>query len=137
MVDNAPLFKVGEDILKNAETVAVELSEDVIPGDPLNVTGANSDGSEIASVITDIADDVKYLAMESGLAGEMASVMKRGRMKYVFGAAFASGARLEFTLANKVIVSAGTNFQKATAVHASTGDLDEGFIDFDGGITPA
>lgn len=139
MTDFQPDFALGENVLKTTDdqsTTLVELFEDVIKGEALFVTGENSEGAEIVSIINAVTDDVKYIAMETGLAGEMARVLHKGRTKLTYGAAFTVGTRLEFTVASKVITTTATHFSKAVAVDASVADGDLGFVDFDGGLTP-
>ncbi len=138
MTDLQPDFKLGENVLKNTDEgnfALVELAGNVIAGEAVKVTGVNSEGTEIVSVISGATDDVKYMIMEVGTAGELARVLHKGRTKVTFGATFIAGVRLEFTTASKVITAVGVNPTKATAVDGGVLD-DTGFIDFDGGITP-
>lgn len=139
MTDLQPDFHLGENVLKSTDDedfALVELSEAVTAGEALVVSSINSEGTEIVDLISAISDDVKYLVMEDGSEGELARVLHKGRTKVTFGAAVASGARIKFTTASKVITATATNFTKGSAVDAAAADNDEGFIDFDGGITP-
>jgi len=138
MVDLRPDFKLGENVLKNTDDNSfglVELDSTVIPGEVVKVTGVNSDGAEIVGPIGGVIDDIKYMIMEAGVAGEMARVLHKGRTKVTFGGVVIAGTRLEFTMASKVIFATGTIPMKATAVDDGVLD-DTGFIDFDGGINP-
>lgn len=139
MTDFQPNFALGENVLKNTDEdsfALVELASNVAPGQVVKVTGINSDGTEIVTLIAAESDDIKYMIMEAGVIGELARVLHKGRTKATFGAGFAVGARLQFTTASKVIATTATKFTKAVAVDAAVADDDEGFIDFDGGITP-
>jgi len=139
MVDNQPDFALGENVLKSTDDKdfgLVELSQDVIRGEALVVSGVTSEGTEIVSLISALTDDVKYLAMTDGLAGTLSRVMHKGRTKVTFGAAVIAGDRIKFTTASKVITTTATNYSKGSAVDAAAADDDLGFIDFDGGINP-
>jgi len=112
----------------------VELTEDVIPGEALVVSGVNTDGTEQVAIISALTDDVKYIAMETGLNGDTVRVLHKGRTKLTFGDAFVAGARLTFGVTSKVVDAVVTHFVKAVAVDPSVADGDLGFVDFDGGI---
>jgi len=139
MTDFRPDFALGENVLKTTEdqsTQMVELTEDVIPGEALVVSGVNTEGTEQVAIISALTEDVKYIAMETGVNGDIVRVLHKGRTKLTYGGAFAAGARLTFGITSKVVAAVITHFVKAVAIDPGVADNDLGFVDFDGGITP-
>lgn len=132
MADLRSDFALGEDVLKDAETEAVELSTVVVPGQPLKITGVTSEGIPKVGAITAVTDLVRYLAVYAGIIGDFQKVMVRGRTKVTFGGTIVAGANLEFTVDGDVITAADVNPIKGFAVDAGADD-DLGFIQFDGG----
>lgn len=133
MTDLDTGHKLGEDILKNAETKSVQYTETIIPGDKLKVTGVTSDNQEKVAKLAAVTDDARFIAMESGVANDFKEVMYRGQTKVTFGANVTVGADLEFTATGKVINNAGTNPRKGYVISNGAADDDLGDIYFDGG----
>lgn len=125
---------LGEDILKNAETKAVQYTETIIPGDALKVVGVTSDNQETVAKIAAATDKVRFIAMFSGENGDVKEVLHRGQTKVTFGADVTVGADLEFTTASKVINNAGVNPRKGYIISDGAADGDLGDIFFDGGM---
>ena len=132
MADLRSNYDIGEDIWKDAETEGVELSSVVIPGQPLKITGVNSEGTPKMGAITAITDKVRALALYAGKVGDLTQVATKIRTKLTFGAALTAGDEIEFEVDGKVIEAAGVNPRKGYAIDTGA-DEDEGLVQFDGG----
>ena len=132
MADLRSEYDIGEDVWKNAITEGVELSSIVIPGQPLKITGINSEGTPKMGAITAITDKIRALALFAGKVGDHAKVATKIRTKLTFGAALTAGDEIEFKVDGTVIEAAGVNPRKGYAIDTGAAD-DEGFIQFDGG----
>ena len=132
MADLRSDYDIGEDIWKDAITEGVEYTSIVVPGQPLKITGVNSEGTPKMGAIVAITDKVRALALYAGKVGEFGQVATKIRTKITFGAALTAGDEIEFKVDGSVIEAAGVNPRKGYAIDTGAAD-DEGLIQFDGG----
>ena len=138
-IDLAEDHTLGEDILKNAETQAVEIapSQTIVAGDYLDISGINSDLQSIVSKNTG-ATNPKFIAMEditteSDDTGKFIQVLFRGVTKAAIGAVLSAGASISVST-NKAI-AATTLKAKGYIIQATTTTDELALIYFDGGMS--
>lgn len=150
-------FSLGDVVVKRSSQV-VEYNATITKGQGLNVESTNSDGQLIVGVAA-AGEKAQFVAMFSGVDGDLHEALSSGIVKITFGGAVAAGAPVKAGATGKfvaavrtVTVPTGTTAVTSsgaqpamtveggiacgTCISVASNDGDTGLIDFVGGVTP-
>ena len=129
MADFATDYNLGEDVLKNAVTEAVEYDATITKGEVLKITAVSAETGIVKVQIATATDKGNFVAMFSGVAGDFKQALKKGLTKLTAGGAIAINDPVRPGAAGKVVTTTRTLPTGAVAVtsDAATPDVNAGF----------
>ena len=136
MADLFSDFNLGEDIIGDAMTEAVEYNATITAGEGLNIESINTAGQPVVGVCA-ATERPRFIAMFDGVDGDIKKAGKRGYFKVTYGGAIAGGDVPVKGAASGKFQTAATTGADAHLICGyamKTGTTDDtGIIFFDGG----
>ena len=103
MTDFATDYSLGEDVLKNATTEAVEYDATITKGEVLKITAVSLETGIVKVQIATATDKGNFVAMFSGVVGDFKQALKKGLTKLTAGTAIAINDPVRPGAAGKVV----------------------------------
>ena len=133
MAELASEYELGEEF-PNAELTIVEVTEDVVAGDPLKVTGVNAAHQPKCAKHT-AALPCRFVVLHDAKANAKTQVLRRGTTKSTFGSASTAGESLKCK-AGKFVSSGTAASSQICGIFIDDGnaDGDTGLLFFNGAM---